>query len=180
MSESNGVTLNKVYLRWIDINRQKSGSPWWQEINSYCASTQGGWNKRMEKQLLPIYLAAYILNPENSKTVIPPHFQGQIHDLIRAKCGENSSAVASYFEYIDQDGPFNILANCWKHYTYQPLLFWKLVRNYCPELSKLVITLLTTTANSVASERFFSMMNLLQNRLRSRMGVKKMDRLCYI
>ncbi|RKF64398.1 hypothetical protein GcC1_132024 [Golovinomyces cichoracearum] len=118
-SESNGTTLNKVYPRWIDINRhinefqlEESCSPLWQKINSYCTSTQGGWNQRMEKQLLPIHLAAYILIPENSKTVILPHFQEQIHDFIRAKCGKNSSAVASNFEYIDQEGPFNILASC--------------------------------------------------------------------
>ncbi|RKF55284.1 hypothetical protein GcC1_204035 [Golovinomyces cichoracearum] len=187
MSESNGATINKVYPRWIDINRhmnefqlEESGSPWWQEINSYCTSTQGVWNQRMEKQLLSIHLAAYILTPENSKTVILSHFQEQINDFIRAKYGENSSAVASYFEYVDQEGPFNILANFWKHYTYKPLLFWKSIRHYCPELSKLAITLLTTTANSVASERSLSIMNLLQNRLRSRMGVETMDRLCYI
>ncbi|RKF82589.1 hypothetical protein GcM1_170012 [Golovinomyces cichoracearum] len=134
----------------------------------------------MKKQRLPIHLAAYILTPEISKTVILPHFQEQVHDFIRAKCGENSSAVASYFEYTDQEGPFNILANCSKHYTYRQLLFWKSIRHYCPELSKLSITLLTTTANSVASERSFSIMNLLQNRLRSRMGVETMDRLCCI
>ncbi|RKF83539.1 hypothetical protein GcM1_158007 [Golovinomyces cichoracearum] len=93
MSESNGATLNKVYPRWIDINRH---------MNEF----------QLEES-------------ENSKTVLLPRFQEQINDFIRAKCGENSSAVASYFEYIDQEGPFNILANCWKHYTYQPLLFWK-------------------------------------------------------
>ncbi|RKF84202.1 hypothetical protein GcM1_140007 [Golovinomyces cichoracearum] len=163
-----------------EFQLEESGSLWWQEINSYCTSTQGGRNQHMEKQLLPIHLAAYILTPENSETVLLPRFQEQIHDFIRAKYGESSFAVASYFECVDQEGLFNILANCWKHYTYQPLLFWKSIRHYCPELSKLAITLLTATANSVASERSFSIMNLLKNRLRSRMGVETMDRLCYI
>ncbi|RKF83080.1 hypothetical protein GcM1_163004 [Golovinomyces cichoracearum] len=91
-----------------EFRLEESGSLWWQEINSYCTSTQRGWNQRMEKQLLPINLAAYILSPENSKTVLLPRFQEQIHDFIRAKCEENSSTVASYFDYIDQEGPFNI------------------------------------------------------------------------
>ncbi len=49
-----------------------------------------------------------------------------------------------------------------------------------PELSKLALDLFNTTVNSIPSERAFSTMNFLQSKIRNRLGIEVMDKLCFI
>jgi hypothetical protein len=53
-------------------------------------------------------------------------------------------------------------------------------RDLAPALAKLALQLLNITANSVASERAFSTMNFLQSKLRNRLTIETMDKLCFI
>ncbi|KAI1002522.1 hypothetical protein K3495_g5677 [Podosphaera aphanis] len=62
----------------------------------------------------------------------------------------------------------------------KPKEFWMSTRMEAPHLSQLALELFHTTANSVALERAFSTMNLLLSKLRNRISVETMDKLCFI
>ena len=68
----------------------------------------------------------------------------------------------------------------WQEWVEKPIMFWKSYRSVAPKLAELAIQLQHITANSVASERAFSTMNFLQNKLRSRMTIETMDMLSFV
>jgi hypothetical protein len=71
MSESTHSTLDKVYPRWVQIQShlntlsQPGSNPWAHEVAAYMRRGASGWIERTEKQIVPVYIVAYILNPAN-------------------------------------------------------------------------------------------------------------------
>jgi hypothetical protein len=71
MSESTHSTLDKVYPRWVQIQShlnmlsQLGLNPWVHEVAAYMRRGASGWIERTEKQIVPVYIVAYILNPAN-------------------------------------------------------------------------------------------------------------------
>jgi hypothetical protein len=130
MSESNKSGLNKVYPCWIEINtifqemRQPGSNSWWFDVNEYCCRKgQGGFDDRIEKQLLPIHIAAHMLTPVNRDTSLLPKLRQKVDDYIIEKIGHDG--YGQWLDYIDQQGEFNVTRPCWTNFTENPRYFWR-------------------------------------------------------
>ena len=56
-------------------HRKLGNGSFWGDVENYCARIgRGGWNARMEAQLLPIHLVAYMLLPQNYSVVLTQRF----------------------------------------------------------------------------------------------------------
>ena len=130
----------------------------------------------MDKQLQPIHLVAYMLMPENRGAQLLPFFLAKVESYIQEQCG--IPRYQQQLDYISLEGCFNVQKACWTTYSESPRLFWKssvsnliissygVTTNYlkrleAPELAQLAIELISSTVNSVPSERAFSVMNFL-------------------
>jgi hypothetical protein len=60
------------------------------------------------------------------------------------------------------------------------IAFWDVAYNHAPDLAQLAVRLHETPANSVPSERSFSVMNYIQNDHRTRLSTVKTNKLTYI
>ncbi|KAF7926467.1 hypothetical protein EAE99_005662 [Botrytis elliptica] len=168
MSESNKALLACVCPCWIDINahfqrfRVEGTSPFSYDIENYCLRAgRGGWNLRMNIQLQSIHIAAYILNPLNFNAPLIPSFEQKLEAYIRELLGELE--FTNFLVFRRQSDQFNITKPCWE--TTNSNIFWEIARHDTLLLSKLALDLLTTTANSVPSERAFFCMNFIQIKL---------------
>lgn len=129
MSESNRATLDKVYPRWMKINehmqekRLPQAGPFSSDIDEYCKRAGiGGWSHRMGRQLRPLHLTAYVLNPAYYKDKLLPSFQELLEDFIEERCG--TAGIEQYYEYRTRSGRFNAEKRCWKSFADKPKLFW--------------------------------------------------------
>jgi hypothetical protein len=119
MLESNHATLAKVYPRWISLNshfynicQPANSSPWANDISTYLAQKESGWGERMDKQLIAIYIVAFILTPINYTHRLTPVYQQMVQEYIKVHAGVE--ALEQYFNYVDKEGYFNNQAICWK------------------------------------------------------------------
>jgi len=120
----------------------------------------------------------YLLTPRYHDSVLLPRFAQQVKEFIKSRCGNDG--YEDFIHYCDQDSQFNIMTEGWQEWVEKPIMFWKSYRSVAPKLAELAIQLQHITANSVASERAFSTMNFLQNKLRSRMTIETMDMLSFV
>ena len=72
----------------------------------------------MEKQLLPIYIAIYILTPENQDTLLLPSWREKVDNYVIEKIGHDG--YGQWLDYIDQQGEFNITKPCWTQFADKP------------------------------------------------------------
>jgi len=183
MSESTHSSLDKVYPRWLQIHThldeisKEGSSPWAHEVKAYMTRRASGWNERLEKQVVAVHLVAYILNPENRSawSVLAGNQQQKVIDWLDLYGG--SEILEQFYDYLDQENNFHPAQPQWK-FTDKVKLFWK-----TPGARALAIVakrLLNTTANSVASERAFSVQNLLHNKSRNRLDPERVNKLIYI
>ena len=63
---------------------------------------------------------------------------------------------------------------------HDPIARWELAGNYAPELSQLAIRLWLCPANSMPSERAFSVANYVQDRFRSNLSTERTSDLIYV
>jgi hypothetical protein len=132
MSESNHATLPKVFPTWMAINshfqamRQPGSGPFWQDIEAYCQRQgKGGWTHRMDKQLQPIHIAAYILTPvhaEAFETLYRP-YQDALNTYIIDHIGDEG--FQHFQDYLHKEGEFNPTRACWTRFTEKPKPFWQ-------------------------------------------------------
>ncbi len=131
MSESDSATLSKVYPRWIALNahmqkfRAPGYGPWWQEVENYCSRVgKGGWEYRMEQQLQPIHLAAFILCPEKHAEQLTPGFQEKANMYILEHAGQRG--FNQWCQYRRKEGNFNPTRPCWEHFSHRAEQFWEI------------------------------------------------------
>jgi len=77
----------------------------------------------MEKQLLPIHIAAYMLTPENRDALLLPQWREKVDDYIIEKLSDDG--YSQWVDYIEQQGEFNVTKLCWTRFTNKPRLFWQ-------------------------------------------------------
>jgi len=92
---------------------------------------------------------------------------------------EYKQAVTDFYCFKDQRGVFHATARCWDHID-EDWTFWFSMKDEAPVLAQLAIRILTTTANSVPSERAFSTMRLQHTKLRNRLTPSRVDKLVFI
>lgn len=184
MSESDRSTLAKVVPRWLKLEAKL------QQLGKVLPSLIGGitqsrgvFRKRIMKQLTDVHYAAWLLDPIS---LLKPPGQKQIDTgiqfLLARGLQEDRKAIhTSILEFRTQGSVFRPLHPASMHYD-NPVLYWK---SYLHDqthyiLARLGVQIFEAVANSVASERAFSAMNLIHNKLRNRLGSKKAHKLIYI
>jgi hypothetical protein len=93
---------------------------------------------------------------------------------------ENQAKIrGAFFAFRTQRDGFHPNDISWKD-TDNPAVFWRTHTDQYPDLACLALRIFETIANSVASERAFSAMNLNHSKQRNSLNPKKVSMLVYI
>jgi hypothetical protein len=103
----------------------------------------------------------------------------KIVELFKHYTSDYKVAYEHFLDFRKQEGSFGSDRHAWD-YSDKPALFWRSM-----ELSSLVLALfarrvLTSIANSVPSERAFSNMNYIHNKLRNQLDVERANKLQFV
>jgi hypothetical protein len=182
ISERNNSTLDEVVPRWNTIL---------QEIEALVALIpqlrdfiDSRLKPRRSKQLRAVHTVAMFLSPVNRAKTITPEVDTAIASFMFKRCEtkEVQAQVHKSFHAFKggRDGFQNGLV-AWIHKN-DPLAFWQTFESHAThrELARIAITIFETPANSVASERAFSCMNLITTAIRNRLKAEKATKLTYI
>jgi hypothetical protein len=90
---------------------------------AYIRRGASGWNERTEKQIVPVHIAAYILNPVNRSlwNDLATHQQQKVIDWLSAN---SDDIVGQFYDYVDQENNFHPAMAQWK-FIDKMKLFWK-------------------------------------------------------
>jgi len=88
-------------------------------------------------------------------------------------------AYEDFLNFRTQENAFGPEGIAWD-YTDRPGLFWRSMNISCPVLSPFARRVLTSIANSVPSERAFSNMNYIHNKLRNQLSTDCANKLQFI
>jgi len=184
MSESDGATLSKVIPRWMKLEAEL------RQLSVVCPLLIGGitqaggvFRERSLKQITDVHYAAWLLDPIS--LLKPPgqlQIEKAINFLLARASQENKKTVhISILEFRTQASVFGPSYPASMHYD-NPIAYWKsyLYNETHTELARLAVRIFEAVANSVASERAFSAMNLIHSKLRNRLGAEKAHKLIYI
>ena len=179
-SEADRSTLPHVIPRWNrirdHINSQPgSGSP----SNSL-------WAARYKTQIDELHVMAYLINPQtiddhDNQLFNVADWRQLASSFLEDQLGDEQGQLAllELVQFRDRTGPFSRASYIWKAAS-SVQNFWQLATAIAPALKPIAIRLAQTPANSVPSERAFSIQNLLLNKLRNRLSTKRVDKLQYI
>jgi hypothetical protein len=92
--------------------------------------------------------------------------------------GEWHEALLEFNDYRTKTGNF-ALESVWR-FAGEPRLFWSTASTFAPRLARLAGRVLTLTANSVVSERSFSLLNRVHTPSRSRLQAHRVDKIAFI
>ncbi|RDW86373.1 uncharacterized protein DSM5745_03015 [Aspergillus mulundensis] len=179
-SEHQKANIMTVMERWLQIRSILSESaeetPYKADLQEYLAEAPyAGFKRRFGKQVTPLHWAAYYLNPRNVSASLDEPVADVIREVFSTFTTEEAhDEFALYRAKKAQFFP----ADLWK--TEDPLVFWAQFHDTAPSLSHLAIRLVYTTANSVSAERAFSAINNTKDKRRSRLQVKKVNKLVYL
>lgn len=190
MSESGKSNLGHVLDRWKDFLRHlEAKKREFAEVEMFLSS--GTFANRFARQVLPIHIVAYYLTPlktlsdirnsDKSKSAIPINFEHQIGQFFRSTSSSEADAKTLIHEFAcfrTQQHPFEPARLCWEE-AGDTALFWELARGLTRFLSQLATRIFSTPVNSVASERAFSVQNLIHTKIRNRLHSVQADKLAY-
>ena len=77
-------------------------------------------------------------------------------------------------DYMDGDARFTSMPASMQEASADPMRFWRGVRPSAPELSQLAMHLHSMVPNSAAVERFFSCLDIIQNKRRTRLTTQRL------
>ena len=141
------------------------------------------WDTQYNKQILPIHLAAYYLDPANLGHGLEDYEQNAVlrflTDSVVATDEEKRKMRSDFLAFRTRQPPFTRNNPAWEDQS-DVKLFWARCSSVSPHLGKLARKIYSTACNSVACERAFSIMKLLHSKARNRTGIEKMDKLQFI
>jgi hypothetical protein len=113
MSESTHSSINKVYPRWVALQRHllkitdPATFPFADDIKGYLKREHGGFKARIERQVQTPHLLAYILNPANRTTWedYSKSNQQRVTQFVEDYGGVK--ALKAFFDYLNQEGDFH-------------------------------------------------------------------------
>ena len=184
MSESDKSTLAKVVPRWLKLELDlRALSTVHKELMGNFMDIKGPFQTRAQKQIGDIHFAAMLLDPIS---LLKKLGQAQVdrasqYLLSHVQEKEKKEVHASFLEFRTRAGVFGASHPSAMHYD-NLVAFWKshLHDEAHWVLAQLAVRIFKAIANSVASERAFSAMNLIHTKLRNRLGVEKANMLIYI
>ena len=187
MSESDGSTLADVIPRWLGLCKKLAESTrMYPTLMGNFMSPTGKFQKRSMAQLGDVHFAAMLLMPSMSSS----HFLKREYDRAlkfvlgrTPNLAQRTQISASFIEFRARSGTFARSAISAIH-TQDPALYWK---SYVVDgstqhvaLARIAVRMFEAVANSVASERAFSAMNLIHSKMRNRLGTEKANKQIFI
>jgi hypothetical protein len=168
-SESTRADVGKVWQRWDRIEHHITAcTDTLMNLQTFKAQTIELTTARRATQGADIDLVAFLLNPSTTYTTTEAQ-KRQVLQFFRAYSDSEERAQqlrVQWRQFCAKEGPFN-RTNCVWEQAENPLDFWTEMKPLVLELSILALRLFSTPANSVPSERSFSVRNLIQDRKRS-------------
>jgi hypothetical protein len=139
---------------------------------------------RFLRQTDDIHIVAYLLNPTTTgDDDIPFHTAMEVthilHTFFKKQGINNEHGMGQILEFRYREERFHNGHFIWD-YKNNMRIFWKAARSIAPAIAPLAIRLASTPCNSVPSERSFSILKLLHNKLRNRLRPDRVDMLQYI
>jgi Protein of unknown function (DUF 659)/hAT family C-terminal dimerisation region/BED zinc finger len=188
MSESGKSHLGHVLHRWKDILKHLRNRSWEnEEIKSFVE--EGGFMARYNRQVFAIHITAFYLMPAtaindicNDSIALPINFEIQITDFIKRYSPSAEAAKAAVREFMlfrTQQPPFEPVRQCWQEHE-DAHLFWTIGMGLAKNIGTIALRLFSAPVNSVASERAFSVQNIIHNKTRNRLKPVKADKLSFI
>lgn len=179
MSESDHHRLAHVLEGWEKIYNHLCE----QARSKALPNIEAIFRSRFEKQCNDLHFAAYFVHPKNAtkKTYLWYSEQDVINKISRSfrdYCDDPVATMAMFQQFRNRQNIFNPDSEVWA-YKDNPHTFWDVAINARP-LNTFARRLAITPANSVASERSFSILNLMQNKLRNSLHGERVDQLQYI
>ncbi len=185
ISEGEDAHLGKVIARWDRILTR------WDEITEADTELKGlvdelkpQFRTRLGQQTNELHLLAYALDPQTRRerlnTDIMQKVLNQMRNYIPAD--DYLKAIHAFEQYRRKEGRFSegIFESWSEENIADPSVFWDLAEDIDPALTQLAKRLFYAIANSCASERSFSAVNLLQDDHRARLSPAKADMLTSI
>lgn len=187
MSESGNSHLGHVLPRWMAIaeHLKMRRMDYYDELDPFMSidgDDSNSFSHRYKRQILPIHIAAYYLTPENRTKPTPEHFESQLLSFFRKSTSSTADYETLCYEFESfraQSAPFEYGRRCWT-LSKTPRLFWHSAMSQSTIIGKLAYRLFSTPCNSVASERAFSIQNLIHTKSRNRLKSATTDKLTYI
>ena len=188
MSESGKSHLGHVLHRWKDLFKHlRTKSIEHEGLTAFLS--HGGFDHCYNLQVLPVHIVAFYLMPKttvndirNNSTAIPLEFEEKITSFFRQYASSNDNAkllIREFMTFRAQQPPFEPLRQCWEE-SDDPWLFWCNAVGLANNLGNLALRIFSAPVNSVASERAFSVQNLIHNKTRNRLQPKRVDKLAFI
>jgi len=171
ISEANRANICYVYARWNEVEshlkeKANRGGVFAADLKIYLEGNQKkNWTRRCNKQVTHIHLAGYLLHLRNHKVEIALEQLTKLTKLFKRYTTNHEAALTQFLDFWKQRGHSGPNRTAWD-YLDNPRLFWSIQETSCPELSSFAGILLTTVANSVPSERAFSVMNYIHSKMR--------------
>lgn len=184
-SESDRSTLQSVIPRWQTAQQHlEKLSQERPDIKDIAEINDRVLKPRFLKQTTAIHIAAHLLNPlsvgnDEIAFLSPGMIMEQIHTFIEKQGMDKVSTMKELWEFRSQEGHFFRGSFLWD-YKQDMKTFWQTARAISSVLAPLAIRLASTPSNSVPSERSFSTLKLLHNKLRNRLLPERVDRLQYV
>src|SRR5579859_542023 len=141
-----------------------------------------GFAQHYKCQILPLHIAAYYLLPENLTKPIHEHFDNQLQAFFHRYSSSDADFETLCYEFESfraQESPFEYGRRCWT-LSKTSKLFWHAAMAQSTFLGKLGYRLFLTPCNSVASERAFSIQNLIHTKSHNHPKSETTNKLCYI
>lgn len=186
MSESDKSHLGRVMDRWdqihIHLTRMQPDFPGLDAFLSPQATGTGFFYPRFKRQVLPIHAVACFLTPSNRTVPLDAATERDIFSFFEKYTNSPQDAATAFHEFHafrNMLEPFDALRLCWKAEA-DPRMFWLYQMTHTKVLANLAYRLFSTPANSVPSERSFSIMNLIHTKLRKNLRPVKVNKLTFI
>jgi hypothetical protein len=175
MSESDSSCIHYVIPRWKRLQ---------EHLQQYDVISKEAFEKRFKRQTNDCHIMAYLLNPNTiGDNSIPGFEEGDWRQRAYAFFVHHRvdpiPAMKELEEFRTKTGRFNPSFWCWT-LSESPATFWANASPSSPTIGPLAIRLMKTPATAVPSERSFSVLNLVHNKLRNRLTTSRVDKLQYI
>ena len=187
MSEDSNSHLGHVLSRWMvmaeHLKMKASFDPELDQFMSMPTDSESrGFAQRYKRQVSPLHIAAYYLDPETRIKPIPENFDTQLQVFFRQYTTSDADYQTINYEFESfraQEPPFEPGRRCWT-IAGKPKLFWHSAMSHTKLLGKLGYRVFSTPCNSVASERAFSTQNLIHTKSRNHLKSETVNKLTYL
>ena len=184
-SESDTATLQYVVPMWKDCRRhlQRMLTSRTDAVDYQQWEAQI-FKARFLRQTGDIHIVAYLLDPTTLGDDDIPFYTaaevtGILHNFFKRQGIDNQYGMTQTLEFRYREERFHNGHFIWE-YKHNMRTFWKVARSIAPAIAPIAIRLASTPCNSVPSERSFSILKLLHNKLRNRLKADKVNMLQFI